>query len=95
MPSVVTQDATNATVIAIEISSIIPGRRDFSSLQPPVRNGCPPYTKITVPSTGAISPEPGKSGRVYPSRSANISLKNTTGTASARLIQNRSLNCAA
>ena len=91
----VTHEATNATAIAIEMSSIIPGRRDFSSLQPPVRNGCPPYTKITVPRTGAISPAPGKSGRRYPSRSANISLKNTTGTASARLIQNRSLNCAA
>ncbi len=48
-----------------------------------------------MPSTGAIRFEPGNSGGMYPSRSANISLKNTTGTASARLIQNRSLNCAA
>ena len=32
----------NATVIAIEISSIIPGVRSRASAIPPVRNGQPP-----------------------------------------------------
>ncbi|MDI2023326.1 hypothetical protein PJL18_03874 [Paenarthrobacter nicotinovorans] len=39
---VVAQDATNATVMAMEISSIIPGCRVFNSLIPPLSNGCPP-----------------------------------------------------
>ena len=38
--------------MAIAISSIIPGWRDWSSCQPPARNGQPPQTKMTVPSTG-------------------------------------------
>ena len=42
IPKVVTHEATNATVIAMAISSIIPGWRDFSSDQPPCRNGVPP-----------------------------------------------------
>ena len=42
MPSVVTHEATNATEIAMAISSIMPGWRDFSSVSPPLRNGIPP-----------------------------------------------------
>ncbi len=41
-PSAVASEAVNATVIAIAMSSIIPGLRCFSSDQPPVRNGQPP-----------------------------------------------------
>ncbi|SIK10692.1 Uncharacterised protein [Mycobacteroides abscessus subsp. abscessus] len=42
MPKLVIQEATKATVMAIAISSIIPGCRDFSSLSPPLRKGMPP-----------------------------------------------------
>ena len=48
------QDATNATVIASAMRSIMPGFRDFNSESAPVRNGLPPHTYITVPSTGDI-----------------------------------------
>ena len=41
-PSVVSPLATNATVIAIATSSIIPGRRLRISATAPVRNGQPP-----------------------------------------------------
>ena len=42
MPSVVTQEATNATVIAMAMSSIMPGWRSLISRAPPLRNGEPP-----------------------------------------------------
>jgi len=42
MRSVVLHEATNATLIAIAISSIMPGCRDRSSATPPFRNGVPP-----------------------------------------------------
>ena len=38
------------------ISSIMPGLRALISLTAPVRNGEPPQTYITVPSTGATQP---------------------------------------
>jgi len=61
-PSVVTQDATNATVMAMAISSIMPGRRALSSVSAPRRNGAPPWRKITVPRTGGIQADPGNTG---------------------------------
>jgi hypothetical protein len=64
MPSVVARDAMSATVIAILMSNIIPGRRVFSSPHAPVRNGAPPYRKIRVPSTGDIQSAPTRSGTV-------------------------------
>ena len=42
IPRVVTQEATKATVMAMAISSIIPGCRLLSSVSPPFRNGAPP-----------------------------------------------------
>ena len=42
MRSVVAQEATNATVIASEINSIIPGWRCLISCHAPVRKGAPP-----------------------------------------------------
>ena len=42
MPRVVTQEATKATVMAIAISSIIPGWRARNSVSPPFRKGMPP-----------------------------------------------------
>ena len=42
IPRVVIQEATKATVMAIAISSIIPGWRERSSVIPPLRNGIPP-----------------------------------------------------
>ncbi len=61
-PRLAPQDARNATVMASPISSIIPGARERISLTAPVRNGRPPHTYITVPSTGATQRAPGKSG---------------------------------
>ncbi len=55
-------DATNATVIASAISSIIPGLRARSSETAPVRNGRPPHTNITVPRTGEIQVSHATSG---------------------------------
>jgi hypothetical protein len=66
--------ATNATVIAIAISSIIPGLRARSSLQPPTRNGRPPYEKTIVPRTAGTRSEPEKGGAVKRSQSWIISL---------------------
>ena len=54
IPSEAPHEATKATVIASAMRSIIPGLRALSSLHPPVRNGLPPHTYMTVPSTGAI-----------------------------------------
>jgi hypothetical protein len=41
-PRLVASDATYATVIAIAISSIIPGARSRTSATAPARNGQPP-----------------------------------------------------
>ena len=60
-PSDVAIEATYATVIAIAISSIMPGARARASDMPPVRNGCPPQTNTIVPSTGPTQSTPGKS----------------------------------
>ena len=62
-PSDAPHDDTNATVIANAIRSIIPGLRERISLTAPVRNGRPPHTYITVPSTGDTHATPGHSGR--------------------------------
>ena len=51
-PRLAPQEARNATVIARPISSIIPGCAALISLTAPVRNGRPPQTYMTVPSTG-------------------------------------------
>ena len=63
-PRLLPIDDTNATVIANPIRSIIPGARERISLTAPVRNGRPPQTKITVPSTGDTHRMPGMSGIV-------------------------------
>ena len=62
-PRFAPHDATNATVIARAISSIMPGLRALISDTAPVRNGLPPQKYITVPSTGEIQATPGMSGR--------------------------------
>ncbi len=41
-PNVVASEATNATVMAMPISSIIPGWRSRDSRTAPTRNGLPP-----------------------------------------------------
>ena len=41
-PRLVTHEAMKATLMAMAISSIIPGLRVLSSLRPPLRNGRPP-----------------------------------------------------
>ena len=61
-PKVVATEATNATVIAIAINNIIPGRRRRTSSTPPAKNGHPPYQKTTVPNTGASHREPANTG---------------------------------
>jgi hypothetical protein len=50
--------ATNATVMASPMSSIIPGWRARSSLTAPLMNGHPPKKKMTVPRTGEIQSVP-------------------------------------
>ena len=75
-------------MIAIEISSIIPGCRAFSSAQPPARNGQPPHQNTIEPSTGPSQLMPGKSSS-YPNQSMTISLVTTRGIVRARLSQNR------
>ena len=57
-PALVDIDATQATVIAIDINSIMPGWRSRSSATAPARNGWPPHAKMNVPSTGPIHPTP-------------------------------------
>ena len=89
-PRVAAQEAKNATVIASAISSIIPGLRLLSSLQAPVRNGLPPQTYMTVPSTAAT--HPAQPGTEYPSSMANMGESPTTGAAMTRLIQNSRRN---
>ena len=57
-------DATNATVIASAMRSIMPGVRDRTSLAAPTRKGRPPQANITVPRIGEIhdtAPESGTS----------------------------------
>ena len=61
-PRVEPQEARKATVIASAMSSIIPGCRERTSETPPVRNGLPPHTYRTVPSTGGIHETPPLSG---------------------------------
>ena len=55
-PRLAPQEARNATVMARAISSIIPGCRARISPTAPVRNGRPPHTYMTVPSTGETQP---------------------------------------
>ncbi len=63
-PRLAPHDATNATVMARPISSIIPGARERISLIAPVRNGRPPQRYITVPSSGDTHCDPANSGTV-------------------------------
>ena len=51
-------------MIAIAISSIIPGWRSRTSATPPARNGQPPHKNTTEPSTGPTHAIAGKSMRV-------------------------------
>ena len=44
--------------MASVMSSIIPGRRDFISSQPPDRNGQPAHKKMIEPSTGPTQSMP-------------------------------------
>ena len=63
-PSDAPQEAPNATVIAMAMSSIMPGERSLISCQPPVRNGRPPQRNMAVPRIGEIhvvQPEAGRS----------------------------------
>jgi hypothetical protein len=73
-PRVVAALATKATMIAIDIRSIIPGRHSRASSNPPFRNGQPPQTKMKVPRTGATHPEPRNWGMEKPSHIWTISL---------------------
>ena len=55
-PRLAPQEARKATVMARPMSSIIPGCRRRTSSTAPVRNGRPPHTYMTVPSSGEIQP---------------------------------------
>jgi hypothetical protein len=73
-PNVVAALATNATIIAMAMRSIMPGCLDLASSKPPLRNGQPPQVKMKVPRTGATHPEPENWGAVNPSHIWIISL---------------------
>jgi len=60
-PRLVASDATYATVIAMAMSSIIPGWRRRSSARAPSRNGQPAQKKTNEPSSGPIQSMPAKS----------------------------------
>jgi hypothetical protein len=60
-PNDVARDATYATVMALPMSSIIPGWRARSSEIAPVRSGRPPYAKMIVPSREDSHTCPGNS----------------------------------
>ena len=79
-------------MIAKAMSSIIPGARERISLTAPVRNGEPPQTNITVPSTGEIQPIHDASGSEYPTSIANMPEAKITGTARTSMIQNKRRN---
>ena len=66
--------ATKATVMAIEMRSIMPGRHWRTSWKPPFRNGQPPHRKMKVPRTGATQAEPAKRGMEKPNHIWTISL---------------------
>jgi hypothetical protein len=53
-PSVTARLKKNATLIAREISVIMPGSRSRSSRIAPPMNTQPPYRKTAVPKTGAM-----------------------------------------
>jgi hypothetical protein len=78
-------------VIAIDMSSIIPGWRSRSSATAPARNGHPPHTNTIESRTGASTSIPGKS-REYPNQSITISLVTTNGIVNERQTQNRRRN---
>jgi hypothetical protein len=63
-PSSTTQEKTNATAMASEMSVIMPGSFARSSLHAPWTKTQPPYTKTNVPRTGPIQSDPGKAGAV-------------------------------
>jgi len=52
------------TVIASEMSIIIPGSRFSSSVRAIERNGTPPYAKMITERTGVIQTLPGNVGAV-------------------------------
>ena len=72
----------------------MPGRRPRISSTAPVRNGRPPHTYMTVPSTGEIQVVQPDCGSEYPTRLANISSNATTGIANTSMIQKSRRNCA-
>ena len=51
-------DDDHATVMAMAISSIIPGARSRTSDTAPFKNGQPPQTNTNVPSTGPTHATP-------------------------------------
>ncbi|GGG28947.1 hypothetical protein GCM10007304_48540 [Rhodococcoides trifolii] len=79
-------------MIANAISSIIPGVRPRISLTAPVRNGEPPHTNMTVPSTGDTHPIQELCGSEYPRIIANMSDAAITGTAKTTITQNNLRN---
>ena len=61
-PNVTATLNPNATVMASEISVIMPGVRSRSSRAAPCRNTQPPYRKTSDPNTAGMTPLPWKAG---------------------------------
>jgi hypothetical protein len=83
-----------ATLIASEISVIIPGRRSRSSRSPVFRNTEPPYTYTAVPKNAGMYEDPGKAGAENPNMCRTMPLQSRVGMLSSNVIQNRSRNIA-
>ena len=86
---------TYAVMIATEMRTIIPGRRDLSSMAKPFRKGDPPYRNTAVESPNRTYRSPGKrSASPRPSTDWINGESRRTGTVSASETQNRFLKSA-
>ena len=93
-PSVTATLNTKATVIAREMSVIIPGVLSAISPHAPFTKIHPPETYTAIPKTTGIQRAPGTAGGVNPSTRGIISPQMSVGTVSSSVTQNLFLNIA-
>src|SRR5439155_24651268 len=79
-PIVTARLNTNATLIASEMSVIIPGNRPRISPMAPLMNTQPPYAKTSVPKVAGIHRDAaGPPGAAYPNQSWTIGAQMIVG----------------
>src|SRR6478672_5660993 len=91
-PRVTARLNANATVMASEISVIIPGSRSRISCTAPRKKTKPPYKKRIDPNTAGTYRDPGNAGAVNPNQSWTIGDHTTVGIVSKTEPQNLSRN---